>query len=59
MVEDASRAGEVIEACTTSFVAQCYDLYQLPPLGCLVKTRDSDTDIYGVVCNALTAGVER
>ena len=36
---DESRVGEVIEACTTDFVAQCYELYQSPPLGSLVKTR--------------------
>jgi hypothetical protein len=53
------RVGEVIEACTTDFVAQCYELYQSPALGSLVKTRgDSQEDIYGVVHNALTTGVE-
>ena len=27
------RIGEVIEASTNGFTAQCYELYQLPPLG--------------------------
>jgi hypothetical protein len=58
MSEEAARAGEVIEACTTSFTAQCYELYQLPPLGSLVKARDSTIEVYGVVYNALTAGME-
>jgi hypothetical protein len=62
MVEEASRIGEVIEACSTNFIAQCYELYQLPPLGGLVKTREktgrSEIEIYGVVYNALTSGVE-
>jgi len=60
------RVGEVIEACTRDFIAQCYELYQVPPLGSLVKTRcdsnqepcDTDTYLYGVVFNAVTAGVE-
>ena len=56
---DQERVGEVIEACTTDFVAQCYELYQSPPLGSLVKTHgDSNQDLYGVVYNALTGGVE-
>jgi len=55
---DEQRAGEVIEACTTNFIAQCYELYQLPPLGGLVRTRDSDLELYGVVYNAITAGLE-
>jgi len=50
--------GEVIEASTTDFVAQCYELYQLPPLGSLVKTRDLPVELYGVVCNAATTSVE-
>jgi len=49
MAELAERVGEVIEATTTDFVAQCYELYQLPPFGSLVKTRDSHTELYGVV----------
>jgi hypothetical protein len=53
------RVGEVIETCTTGFVAQCYELYQSPALGSLVKTAgDSKEDIYGVVYNASTGGVE-
>ncbi len=58
---DEQKVGEVIEACTTDFVAQCYELYQSPPLGSLVKTDGGDSglrDLYGVVYNALTAGVE-
>lgn len=50
--------GEVIEASTTDFVAQCYELYQSPPLGSLVKTRDSSMELYGVVYNATTTSFE-
>ncbi len=36
------------------FTAQCYELYELPPLGSLVKTGD----IYGIVYNATTSSLE-
>jgi hypothetical protein len=48
------KIAEVIEAETTRFTAQCYDLYELPPLGALVRTGD----IYGIVCNATTSSLE-
>lgn len=57
-MSEAPRVGEVVSAGTTDFVAQCYELYALPPLGSLVKTRDSPLELYGVVCNAATTGVE-
>ena len=57
MVE-TQRVGEVIEASTTDFVAQCYELYEIPPLGSLVKTRDQSVELYGIVCNAATTSLE-
>jgi hypothetical protein len=56
---DETRVGEVIEAGTAGFTAQCYELYGSPALGSLVKTRgDLQEDIYGVVYNSSTAGIE-
>jgi len=52
------RVGEIIEASTSDFVAQCYELYELPPLGSLVKTKDGELDIYGIVCHATTGSLE-
>ncbi len=60
------RVGEVIEACTTDFVAQCYELYESPPLGILVKTRieaqtaqpEDGAHLFGVVYNVLTTGLD-
>ena len=52
--QSSDKIAEVIEASTTQFAAQCYELYELPPLGSLVKTGD----IYGIVCNAATASLE-
>ena len=48
------KIAEVIEADTTRFTAQSYDLYELPPLGSLVRTGD----IYGIVFNAATSSLE-
>jgi len=58
MAELADRVGEVIEASTTEFAAQCYELYQSPPLGSLVKTTDESVTLYGVVYNVATASIE-
>ena len=58
MAELADRVGEVIEASTTDFVAQCYELYQSPPLGSLVKTTDLPVELYGIVYNATTTSFE-
>ena len=52
------RVGEVIEASTTDFVAQCYELYQMPSLGSLVKTGSSELELYAVVYNATTTSLE-
>jgi len=58
MPELSARVGEIIEASTTGFTAQCYELYALPPLGSLVKTKDGELDIYGIVCHATTGSLE-
>ncbi len=61
MAELADRVGEVIEASTTDFAAQCYELYQSPPLGSLVKTilpLEGPVELYGIVYNATTASLE-
>ena len=54
----SEKIGEVIEAGTAAFLAECYELHSPPPLGSFVKTSDGDVVIYGVVCNAATASVE-
>ncbi len=52
------KVAEIIEASTTEFAAECYELYTLPPLGSLVKTSDGETELFGVVYNASTSSVE-
>ena len=49
--------GEVVEASTTEFVAQCHELYGSPPLGALVKTGGEDT-VYGVVADVITRSLD-
>jgi hypothetical protein len=48
------KIAEIIEASTAQFTAQSYELYELPPLGSLVKAND----VYGIVCLAETAGLD-
>lgn len=52
------RIGEVIEASTAGFSAQCYELYHSPPLGSLVKTLHAERIVYAVVYNAATTSLE-
>jgi len=52
------RVGEIIEASTAGFVAQCYELYCSPPLGSLVRTRDGEVELYGIVYHAATGSLE-
>ena len=58
MAELDGRIAEVVEASTAEFIAQCYELYQLPPFGVLVKTKDEAAELYAVVSNAATASIE-
>ena len=54
----SSKIGEIIEASTGEFTAQCYELHQPPSFGSLVNTREGDVEIYGVVCSAETTSIE-
>lgn len=51
-VAPGRRVGEVVEANSASFVAQCYQLYQSPPLGSFVRT--GSPEVYAVVCRVST-----
>ena len=58
MPELTDRVAEVIEAGTSSFTAQCYELYRSPPLGSLVKTGGGSVEQYGIIYNAETTGID-
>ena len=51
------RIGEVIEASTVEFTAQCYRLYDAPAIGSLVIC-GAQTPTYGVVCEATTQSID-
>ena len=52
--EKQDKIAEVIAAETAAFTAQSYELYELPPLGSLVKAGET----YAIVCHAETAGLD-
>lgn len=54
----SQRIGEVIESSSAEFTAECYELYDIPPLGGLVKVNAPPLEIYGIVCQSGTAGIE-
>ncbi|HEY95647.1 MAG TPA: hypothetical protein G4O15_12000 [Dehalococcoidia bacterium] len=58
MFEQENRVGEVIETGTAEFTAQCYELYQSPPLGGLVKAGDESVKQYAIVYNTTTSSIE-
>jgi hypothetical protein len=55
---DVERLGEVVAADTSGFTGECYELYGLPPLGGLVRTRAGEVEIFGVVAQSATTGLE-
>ena len=57
-MSEMQKIGEVIEATSTDFIAESYELYELPPLGSLVKIVDTSLELYGIVCQATTTGIE-
>ena len=52
------KIGEIIEARTDQFIAECYELHNSPPFGSLVKTAEGKLDIYAIVHNASTSSIE-
>lgn len=52
-----NRIGEVIEASTSEFTAQCYRLYDAPAIGSLVLCGEQ-APTYGIVCEAKTQSID-
>tara|TARA_Y100000814_G_scaffold105731_1_gene74467 strand:+ start:3488 stop:4093 length:606 start_codon:yes stop_codon:yes gene_type:complete len=52
-MKNQNPIAEIIESSTKSLVVQCYELYQAPKLGTLIKTLD-DPSIIGIVYNVFT-----
>jgi hypothetical protein len=53
-----SKIAEVIESTTAGFIAEAYELYDLPSFGSLVKIIEPPAEIYGIVCQAGTTSIE-
>lgn len=51
-----NRIAEIVEATSTSFTAQCYELYGGPALGSFVRV--GEPSVYGVVHNVSTAALD-
>jgi hypothetical protein len=52
------KIGEVLQAASGYFSAQCYELHQPPALGSLVKIREGTKDILAIVTGAQTRGID-
>ncbi len=57
-MKEKTKVAEVVEGNTSEFVAQCYLINQPPALGSLLKVRSGEINIFAVVKNATTAGIE-
>ena len=55
--ESPERVAEVVEASTIEFTAQCYQLYDAPPLGSLVRCGD-DNAVFGIVFEVATRSMD-
>ena len=53
-----NKIGEIVEAASTEFTAECYELHEIPAFGSLVKVSSPAEEIFGIVCQAGTAGIE-
>ncbi|MDP2718322.1 MAG: hypothetical protein Q8P44_00595 [Dehalococcoidia bacterium] len=52
------KIGEVLEAGTGGFLAECYELYSAPAFGSLVRSSTGNLDVFAVVENTVTASRE-
>ena len=53
-----TKIGEIVESNSTEFTAECYELNEIPALGSLVKVSEPAEEIFGIVCQSGTAGIE-
>lgn len=58
VIDAQARVGEVVEASTVEFAAQCYRLDGAPAFGTLVRTGEGDLEIYAVVARVETGSID-
>ena len=56
--QEDTRVGEVVEASTSGFVAQCHRLYDAPPLGALVRCGPPAAAVYAIVAEVATRSLD-
>lgn len=56
--DTAYKAGEVIAASTTEFIAQSYELHQAPAFGSLIRVSDGQGDIYAITYLITTGSID-
>jgi hypothetical protein len=54
----STKIGEIVESTSTEFTAECYELNAIPSLGSLVKVTEPGLEIFGIVSQSGTAGIE-
>jgi hypothetical protein len=54
----STKIGEIVESGSTEFTAECYELNAIPTLGSLVKVTEPAMEIFSIVCQSGTAGIE-
>ena len=57
MSEQIERLAEVVEATSTEFTSQCYNLFESAPLGALVKS-GGGSPVFGVVHDIATLSID-
>ncbi len=55
---NADKIGEIIDVNTTSFLAECVKLNEIPALGSFVKTKEGSRELYAVVNYATTSSID-
>ncbi|MCL5025440.1 MAG: hypothetical protein M1531_02950 [Chloroflexi bacterium] len=58
VIGNSDKIGEVIEANTTGYTAECYQLHCAPASGSFVAVRDGTSEAYGVVSNIETTSLD-
>ncbi len=53
-----NRIGEIVEADTAGFVAECYELHCAPSFGSFVAARDGASEVFAVVSNIHTTSLD-
>ena len=54
----STKIGEIVESGSSEFMAECYQLHEIPSFGSLVKVSTPAVEIFGIVCQSGTTSIE-